>query len=384
MPTVTEIHRETALLVEREPRSVLVLVPLREVALLNDTVSVTPFAAPREVGELNDSTTDKILPLLRETAQLNDIVSGSVLRTRVQREVARLLSREVHGVRVTHVERETAELNDATDYVVDAFLRDTATLNDTATLTAFVRRTLSESANLSGRAVAPVTFTVRDIAELNDAASASGKVRFTVRDTGVLNDAYDVLAATEAVLRDTAELSDGTTVSQTHVALVRSVGYLLDNPVLTSYGRAYTCSIAGWGMSTFSNYAFKTMAGNFAAGANLWRLDAADDYGTPITSHITTGVMDMGASMTKRLSAIYVAGYSDTPLDVSVTADINGEKDTYEYTLEARDQTNYRNNRALIGKGFRGRFVQVKIGGTGATYKLLAAEADVAMSTRRV
>lgn len=384
MPTVTEIHRETALLVELEPRSVFVFAPLREVALLDDTPTVTPFAIPREVALLNDSTTDKILPLLKETAQLNDTVTGSVLRTRIQREVARLLSREVHGVRVTHVERETGELNDATDYVVDAVLRDAATLDDTVTLAAFVRRVLSENAKLSGRAVAPVAFAVRDTAELNDQASPSRKTRLTVRDTAVLNDSSYVLAATVAVLRDTAELSDDTAIFQTHVALVRSVGYLLDNPVLTSYGRAYTCSIAGWGMSTFSNYAFKTMAGNFAAGANLWRLDATDDYGTPITSHITTGVMDMGASMTKRLSAIYVAGYSDTTLDVSVTADVNGEKDTYEYTLEARDQTNYRNNRALIGKGFRGRFVQVKIGGTNASYKLLAAEADVATSTRRV
>lgn len=384
MPTVTEIHRETALLVELEPRSVFVFAPLREVALLDDTPTVTPFAIPREVALLNDSTTDKILPLLKETAQLNDTVTGSVLRTRIQREVARLLSREVHGVRVTHVERETGELNDATDYVVDAVLRDAATLDDTVTLAAFVRRVLSENAKLSGRAVAPVAFAVRDTAELNDQTSPSRKTRLTVRDTAVLNDSSYVLAATVAVLRDTAELSDDTAIFQTHVALVRSVGYLLDNPVLTSYGRAYTCSIAGWGMSTFSNYAFKTMAGNFAAGANLWRLDAADDYGTPITSHITTGVMDMGASMTKRLSAIYVAGYSDTTLDVSVTADVNGEKDTYEYTLEARDQTNYRNNRALIGKGFRGRFVQVKIGGTNASYKLLAAEADVATSTRRV
>lgn len=386
MATVTQNVREVALFVEREPRSVWVFSPTRETAQLNDYAKVGPLAIQREVAQLNDVASEKVLPRLREVAQVSNAMYPSVRRTRLLREVAQLKSRARTGVRLTDVLRDVAELNDSVDFDIALSLRDTALLDDAATPKAFARSNLREVARLRSRHVTPITSVVREVAQLNDAASPRIRARQNARDTALLDDLILSRTVYRAVLRDTALLNDLISAANRGGGGedVRDVAYLADNPVPPPYGRAYTCSIVTWGMSTLSNFKFTTMAGNFAAGNNLWRLDANDDYGAPISSHILTGVVDMGAGQAKRLTAVYVAGKSDAPLTVSVVADVDGQKETYDYELELRDQDDYRNNRALVGKGFRSRFAQFKIGGTAVKYRLLAAEADVSVTTRRL
>lgn len=385
MATVTEIHRDVALFVEREPRNVWVFAPLRDVAELNDSVVVTPNTVEREVAQLGDTASPKVIPRLRDVALLNDVLSGSVKRTRLLKETAQLKSRAFSGVRVTDTLRETAQLNDAAAFDIALALRDTALLDDTALPRTLARARLKETAQLKSRAVVPVAITVREVAQLTDAFTVRIKARAVERDTALLNDYATNRAVYRAALLDTAFLDDEiSSGGSTAIETVRDIVYITDNSILPSLKRAYTCSIVTWGMSTFSNFAFSTMAGNYAAGANLWRLDADDDYGTPITSYIKTGVLDMGADRAKRLSAMYAAGQSDAPLTLIVNGDVNGVKEEYEYEMELRDQEDYRNNRALLGKGFRSRFVQFQIQATAVKYKLLSAEADVSVTNRRV
>lgn len=384
MPTVTEITREVAVFVTHEPSSVWVFSPTREVALLNDTPTVTPFAVEREVAVLNDTATGTGTALLLESALLNDVPTPAVSFVRILRDTALLTSRTVAGVRVTDSLREVATLNDAASSDLAVTLRETAELNDPVTPTVTARQNLRETALLLSRPVIPVAVTAHEVALLGDAASPQIVARQTARDTALLNDSQTAGAARRDVLRDVARLNDEVSTVVQGGSVLRDVAYIFDTPVPPLYGRAYTCSIAEWGMSTLSNYSFLTMAGNFAAGQNLWRLNATTDNGTAITSYIKTGVVDMGASQVKRLTAVYVAGTADAPLTISVTGDVNGQVATHAYQLELRDQTNYRNNRALIGKGFRGRFAQFKIAGTGVKYSLLAAEADTSVTARRV
>ena len=383
MATVTHIEREVARLVAREPRNVFVFF-MREVAKLGSLTTVVPVTTYREVAQLNDAATGRIIPTTRDTALLSSAASPSVKRTRVERETAMLRSRALGGVRVTQTTREIAQLNDAATGVASPALRDTALIHSTPYPTAALRQVLREAARLRGAGTPFVSLTAREVGTLNDAVTISSGKSGVLRDTAQLNDALFLSGVIGTVVRETARLADDFAISLHALLVQRDVAYLDGTATPPPYGRAYTCSIASFGMSTFSNYPFKTMAGTFAAGDNLWRLDAADDYGTPISSHITTGILDIGTSATKRLAAVYAAGSSDSPLTVSVTADVDGTRETYDYDMEMRDQTDYRNNRALVGKGFRGRFVQFKIGGTAVKYTLLAAEADVAVSSRRL
>src|SRR5207342_1280816 len=122
--------------------------------------------------------------------------------------------------------------------------------------------------------------------------------------------------------------------------------YVDDRAGPPASGRAYTCHIINWGMSTYQNYPFLTQAANYAAGQNLWRLDAVDDYGKPIASWIMTPKVDIGTAHGKRPSVLYAAGSSLEPLTLTVYGDVDGVLKNFDYTLELRDQTNYRNNRA--------------------------------------
>lgn len=383
MATVTEIQRDTAYLVAREPRNVFVFF-MREVAQLGDLTTAVPVSTLRDVAQLNDLTTDRVIPLARDTALLSSTALPSVRRTRVEREVAQLSSSVQYGVRVTQTLHETATLNDTASGSASPLLHDTALLNSSAYPAVTTRSTLRDTARLRGSVVSVVSLTVRDVAQLNDAVDYGAGTSLTVRDTAQLNDAVTRSTKVRVVVREAGQLSSQLAATLHALFVQRDTAFLMDTATPPSYGRAYTCSIASWGLSTFSNFPFRTMAGTLAAGDNLWRLDAADDYGTPITSYIKTGILDIGTSAAKRLAAVYAAGSSDAPMFVSVTADVDGTRETYDYDMELRDQSDYRNNRALVGKGFRGRFVQFKIGGTAVKYTLLTAEADVAMTTRRL
>lgn len=383
MATVTQTHREVALLVEREPRSTLDIF-LRDVAQLDDYVKLSPITIAREVAVLDDGTTEYANVKLRDTAQLNDILTRSVKVSRDMREVAQLNDRARSSMRYFQTVTEVAQLNDNADGQIKTDLRDTALLSDNVVHVTSISRTIRETAQLNDRARQTAGLDVREVGLLDDNHTLRTRHRPVLRDSALLSDTDSSQYTRVNVLREVAQLSDAYEIRMDQVASIREVAYLSDQPSPPAYGRAYTCSVITWGMSTFSNYAFTTMAGKYAAGNNLWRLDAADDYGTPISSHITTGVMDMGAAQMKRLSAIYVAGSADEPLTVSVTGDVNGEKVIYDYELSLRDQTQYRNNRALIGKGFRSRYVQVKIEGVGIPYRLISADADVAVTQRRI
>lgn len=383
MPIVVEDVLEVALLVEREPRSVWVFAPEREVAELVDGVRLHAVAVLTEVGELNDSTVDSFAAISSETALLADSHEQTIVFTRTATETVEVDDTATAGIRIQHDEREVGELNDSSDGTALVVLSESALLLDSTTISQTHSLSLRDTGELESQLYWPLSVNVNEVAEANDNVSFFTTASVSLRETALLSDSIQEDTNTSVVLREIGKLADSVANVLTTNGDLRDKFYSADNPVPPSYGRAYTCSIANWAMSLYSNYPFLTMAGNLAAGDNLWQLDADTDYGDPITSRSTTIVYDMGDSHVKRLSALYVAGESSGPMDISVTADVNGVRETYEYSLELRDQEDYRNNRALVGKGFRGRFVQFSLGATGVDYKLLAAEADVAVTNRR-
>ena len=384
MPIVVEDVLEVALLVEREPRSVWVFAPERDVAQLVDGVRLHAVAVLTEVGELNDLTTNSTAAIPRETALLQDSYEQTLVSTRTVTETVEVDDTATAGIRIQKDEREVGELNDASDGAAVIVLSELGSLLDSTTVSQTHRLVLRDTGELESALYWPLSVDVNETAEVNDNVSFFNRAVVSLRETALLSDSIQEDTNTSLILREIGKLADSAVNGLTTNGDLRDKFYAADNPVPPSYGRAYTCSIANWAMSLYSNYPFLTMAGNLAAGDNLWQLDADTDYGDPITSKLTTIIYDMGDSHVKRLSALYVAGESDGSMDLSVTADVNGGRETYEYSLELRDQENYRNNRALIGKGFRGRFVQFTLGATGVDYKLLAAEADVAVTNRRV
>lgn len=383
MATVTQDTREVATFVTREPRSVVEF-SMRETAQLGELLTLISTSTAREVALLNDTVSGQLVPTIRDVALLSDDAAGSTRGVRVMRESAVLASAVYDNNRIPSTLREVAEFVDRTDSELGTNVLELGMLGDAATPKAYSARTAREAARLTDRAIPYFGITFREVGTLNDGVALKTRYQPVFREVAEFVDRTDGDVRQAAGLREQAVVVDRLSAVMLQRSTVTDVGYISDNPSPPPYGRAYTASIASWAMSTFSNYRFLTMAGNYAAGENLWRLDAADDYGTPITSQITTGVMDMGAGQMKRPTAVYLAGSASEPLSVTVSGDVGGVKESYTYPMELRDQTDYRNNRSLIGKGFRSRFIQVKIEATATKYSLLSAEMDLAVSPRRL
>lgn len=383
MSTVTEIVREVALLVEREPRSRLDFF-MREVAQLNEIATVTPFVTTKDVALLNDAYVNNVTTALHDTALLNDIATATVTHSRVLREKASLSDTDRPSVRHTEVVHELTNINDAYAYDVKLVLRDIAKLNDVVSTSSLVSRSTREVARLKDAARPSTGMYWKESALVGDAYNIRVLNRVTVRESALIS-GTDVSQIKQLnILRESASLlSRLSSISQTS-GDIREIAFVSDNPVAPAYGRAYTCSVITWGMSTYSNFPFLTMTNKFASGSNLWSLGASDDYGTPITWKLVTGMLDFGVPSLKHMSAVYVAGSASSPISVSIIGDVNGGNVVYDYDLELRDQSDYRNNRALIGKGFRSRFFQVKFGATDINARLLTADADIAIATRRM
>jgi len=358
MATVTELVLESAALVEREPRNDWGFF-LRESVNVNDVASAHPKAVQRETAYLSSLAYPNKYSIAHETAQLRSTPSNTVRSTVTFRESAAFLSRARDSVRVTWTLRETAQLNDAARYDLSYTLRESAELNDQTTVVGKPSRTLRETVQITSRVSNLATLSIRETATLNDVVSASSRGRVNLRDSAQLNDAITGAVRVGVSIRDAAAVRNVVSAKITIRPVLRERFYAADNPVPPASGRAYTCSVVTWGMSVWLSFPFETMAGDFVSTNNLWRLGGLADNGTPFESYIRTGVLDMGADQFKRISALYATGYSDSPLTVTITGDVNGSRESYDYDMQLRDQENYRNNRAIIGKGFRSRYMQM-------------------------
>lgn len=384
-----EVTRDTAHFVTHEPRSSFASL-LHELALLSDNAKVTPFANVREVARFGGAVYPSAYSVLHDVALLSDAVFPSLTYDVTTRDVfyasdaisaANRAFVQAHELAIVHGYAVTAP---------GAKLREVALLSDAIHWFSTGTQALREVARLSDAVYPSNAATLHDVALLDDAMLSHLRSIVVLREKALLSDATAplfIVRGTGTTLREVALLSDRALINVlwSGGAALHEVFYADDRAIPPPSGRAYTCSILTWGMSTYANYPFLTKASKYAAGQNLWRLDALDDYGTPLDAWLVTGAVDLGVARGKRPSAIYVDGSASAPLDVWVLGDVQGVQQGYTYTLDLRDQTNYRNNRALLGKGFRSRYLQFKLRATKYLgFRLLTAELDVAVSPRRV
>ena len=383
MTTHTVDVRETAHFAPREPRNDFVFY-MKEQLQLRTRLTIRASAVVRDTLRARESTRTRSYTVLRETARATSIISSAIQTSMKVRDTAYLDDQLSGGARAVILVKDSAQLNDRTAQHVKARLREVLTVADRPTIRATYAATLREKFQVTDKVTSARSFTVRDSLGAETAVYARVISVVQARDAATLRSRAVSVVAQLNKLRDTARLKSRASSALRSGAVVREVVYADSRAVPPAYGRAYTCSVITWGMSRFENFPFLTMTSKYAAGKNLWALNAPDDYGTPIDSHITTGVLDMGNSQLKRPTGVYAAGSSNAPLTVTVTGDVAGKKMSYDYTMELRDQMDYRNNRALIGKGFRSRFVQLRFKTNTASYRLLNAELDVATTERRI
>lgn len=386
MTTETVTVRETAHFFTREPRSSFAAV-LRETALLDDICTVVPGAKVRDTFYASDAYEQSAFSVLHDTVHAADNAYPNLTYYVTTRDVFRA-SDDTSWLNHAHVNaHETLVVHGTAKAPPSASLYEKARLDDAIHWFSSGFGALHETFRVRDAVYPHTSVVLREVVHADDALSSHLHSVIVLHERAQFDDVVFPHRIARSGLHEVFRVKDWATpivIYRGGFALHEEF-YADDRAMPPPNGRAYTAHIVNWGMSTYANYPFLTQARNFAAGQNLWRLDAVDDYGTPIASWITTGKLDIGTSHGKRPSAIYAAGSSLEPLTIVVTGDVNGALAEFTYTLNLRDQTNYRNNRAFLGKGFRSRYLQFKLSTVKyVNMHLLNAEVDVSVSPRRV
>ena len=143
-------------------------------------------------------------------------------------------------------------------------------------------------------------------------------------------------------------------------------------------------------VSEYTNHSYNSMAviDGVAFGCDahgLYMLAGTSDNGTAIPASITLATVDYGsndreAAVRKSMEAIYVAGISSQPVNVTCTTEVG----SYTYASRA-PLGSTANARIDVGKGLRGRFWTVSVANaSGDPIELDAVDLSVASTTRRV
>lgn len=299
----------------------------------------------------------------RETAVFNDYATSIVTVKRDLREKAKLADRDYATARSTQDVTDTAVLDDQTTlYNYRTDVRETAPISSEATGVSISRRDVRETFTGRDWADTASPYKVRDTAVLNDSATLRTRTVQDVRDTAALNDSYDDVVSGVETVREVAVLNDHATNISTTRVVVRERGFISDAVTLISMGEVWTANVKNWAMSRYENFPLESFNDNYALGED----GIFAPSGLYADGHFTTGITRLGASIKKTVSNLYFYGERETPLEVEVTADVRGLRQTYSYTQMARSADDSRMVRCDLGKGFSSTNYQFTVSGSGA------------------
>jgi hypothetical protein len=316
-----------------------------------------------ETAIITSSAQYRVFSDFRETAVLNDRATNIVTVKRDLREKAKLADRDYASAKSTHTEREVAVLNDRTTlYNYRTDVRETAPVISEATATSIARLDVRETFKGRDRIDTASIYTTREVAVLNDSVTLRTRTVHDVRDVAVLNDGTDDVVSGVQTVRETAVLNDSATNISTTRVVVRERGFISDAVTLISLGEVWTANVKTWAMSRYENFPLRDFNDTYALGED----GIFAPSGLYANGHFTTGVTRLGASMKKTVSNLYFYGERETELEVEVTADVRGQRQTYSYTQMARSADDSRMVRCDLGKGFSSTNYQFTVSGSGA------------------
>lgn len=386
MALVTQIEREVAVFVEREPSSRWIFAPYRDVMPISDTVTLYVPTTVREVGELNDLTTYTAADAtVREVAQLNDAISeaAGIVSTSV-RDLMEVNDLSSYKVVASADVTEVAELNDNVDATTVVRLLEVAELNDIVTAGSTTSTAVRETAQLSDTLTYFSYADVRETAELNDAAPFRTIARLFEREVAELNDTAVLVSTGGFRVRETALLSDTATVSTVYAIAVREVFLIEDYarlPVIDNafpgVGDDFSGSPTPGSGSTFGPLTF---------GPGVFTCPTGGEWPMSIVNggsmNAQTGSMNMGSAELKRMSAAYARTNAQT-VNIGIRSDVGSVPTEYQYVATKKGSSESRTYcKALLGRGLRSSNVELQIA-TAAGSEVESIGLETATTTRR-
>lgn len=372
--------RATAQFAEREPRSTLVLAPLRETAVLRDGIRHTGvLTALRETATVVDRADGHLDNVLRESAELTSRVSGIRRITTTIREVARLRSRVDGTRREVSDLRETATIGDRLHVPAAPFdLRETARLFDRATIHVTRKEVTRDAARIRDRLDQRIVADLRDSAVVRENGTIRVRHRPVLRETARLSVRADITGALRDTVRDRAHIRDRLHTRTVHRPVTRERAFISDR-LEEAHSHAWTANTQTFGMSRYDDFPFESMAGGFAAGPGgmYVRTDASVGW------TFKTGKLDFGTPVKKKLGYVYGLGTHDEPLGLTVGGDVRGRWVETEYVQMAREADDDRAVRCTVGRGYYSNLFDLRFSGD-AEFVMHRAEGLLHDGQRRI
>lgn len=156
-------------------------------------------------------------------------------------------------------------------------------------------------------------------------------------------------------------------------------------PVFDQASQVWALNTATQASSMYEGYDFNSfglLGGHYygCKGDGLYRLEGADDAGTPIRASINFGLKDFGKSELKGITNAYIGVASDGAMVLKVSA--NG--DDYFYSARAND-THRKTQRFDVGKGLRANYFELELLNTdGCDFDLSSIEFAAVTLSRRI
>ena len=156
-------------------------------------------------------------------------------------------------------------------------------------------------------------------------------------------------------------------------------------PVFDQASQVWALNTTTQASSMYEGYDFNSfglLGGHYygCKGDGLYRLEGADDAGTPIRASINFGLKDFGKSELKGITNAYIGVASDGAMVLKVSA--NG--DDYFYSARAND-THRKTQRFDVGKGLRANYFELELLNTdGCDFDLSSIEFAAVTLSRRI
>jgi len=259
---------------------------------------------------------------------------------------------------------------------VQVGVKDVFAADDAARV--FYRAAVRESGGVRGSVISDYASrgAVRDAAGVSASAVGVINTRSIAREKGLISARVTSKAVVSSYARDKMVITD-------YIYFPRS------NKVVGHDTDVWTADMRSWGMSRYVGYPVTDFIPRWI-GANSEGLLApagwmADSYiETPDVRFSSVSAQEVKADLNtrKRINHVYTYSVHESPLKVTVTADVNGRRVTQVYTQDPRPSDNTRAVRCKVGRGFASNYIKLRIG--GEPFDLSHCEVEISNTRRRV
>lgn len=357
---MTENVREKAKFAAREPRSSLVLVPLNDSAVALESIRRTSILSALRDGAV---AVDRAMPDIKNDLRDAAVLESSALpRVKAKRDTReKLICSSRASTSVTSIEdvRETIAAGDLAAHTPPiSNILERALLRDYHVATTRRRAESREVAHIKGRAVVRAGAVLRSTAIVLGRASPTTRHSMIVRDAARLSDAAHGQTLNRPTLRESLRARGAAMPTATRRMAIRESAFIGDRLDERS-DIAWTANTLTWAMSRYEGFGFESVATGFAA--------AADGVYVPTSDLapwlLKTGKLDFGDTARKRMTDFYTIGENETPLNVTISADVGGQWQRFSYQQTSQLADSDRAVRNKVGRGFSSTFFQVEING---------------------